>query len=184
MTKPLTIVHIASEVEPFTKSGGLANVLGSLPKAHKELGHTVCIITPYYEGLVNLGDHKLETIGEDELIELTKDIWEKVTYYKTTSDGVDIYFVASKKYFGPRETLYGAKNDNARFMVFDVGAMQLLKKINIQPDVLHCHDWHTGLIPYFLKWRFRKDPFWKNTASLYTIHNLSYQLGHNWWEIP
>ncbi len=184
MTKPLTIVHIAAEIEPFTKSGGLANVLGSLPNAHKDLGHTVLVITPFYEGIMNLGDSKLETIGENELIELTKDVWEEVSYYKTNRDGLDVYFVANKKYFGERETLYGAKNENARFMVFNVGALHLLKKINTRPDVINCHDWHTGLIPYFLKGRYRKDPFFENTATLYTIHNLTYQLGHNWWDIP
>lgn len=184
MTKPLTIVHIASEVQPFTKSGGLANVLGSLPKAHKELGHNVIVITPYYEGLMSLNDHTLETVAEDEPIELTKDIWEKVTYYKTIHEGLEIYFVAHKKYFGERESLYGSKNENARFMVFDVGALQLLKKIDMRPDIINCHDWHTGLIPYFLKWRYRKDDFFAHTATLFTIHNLSYQLGHNWWEIP
>ena len=98
MSKPLTIVHIASEVEPFTKSGGLANVLGSLPVAHKELAHNVIVISPFYEGIMNLGDSQLETIGENELIELTKDTWEEVSYYKTNRNGLDIYFVASKKF--------------------------------------------------------------------------------------
>lgn len=184
MSKLLAIAHIASEVQPFSKSGGLANVLGSLPKAHKDLGHDVIIITPYYEGLMDKSSFEFETISENEHIELSKDIWEEVTYLKTVHQGVPVYFIAHKKFFGERTSLYGGKNENARFMYFDVAALSLLKKINFKADIIHCHDWHTGLIPYFIKGRYRKEPFWKHTSTLFTIHNLSYQLGHNWWDIP
>lgn len=183
-TKPLSIVHIAAEAEPFSKSGGLANVLGSLPKAHLDLGHDVIIITPFYEQLIDPKLHFLEVISEDEHIEMTKDVWQDVTYLKAMRDGMPVYFIANKRFFGDRTSLYGAKNENARFMFFDVAALQLLKKINFKPDIIHCHDWHTGLIPYFLNGRYKKDPFWEHSACLFTIHNLTYQLGHNWWDVP
>jgi starch synthase len=184
MSKPLSIAHVSSEVQPFSKSGGLANVLGSLPKAHKELGHDVIVITPFYDQLINKSNYNFEVVSENEHIELSKDVWEEVTYLKTIHQDVPIYFIAHKKFFGERDSLYGSKNENARFMLFDVAALHLLRKINFKADVIHCHDWHTGLIPYFLKGRYRKDPFWENTATLFTIHNLLYQLGHNWWDIP
>lgn len=187
MSKTLTIVHIAAEAEPFSKSGGLANVLGSLPKAHSDLGHNVVVITPYYEQIIlekDRGMHNFDIICQDELIEITRDHWEKVTYLKSEHAGVPVYFIAHKKFFSERTSLYGGKNENARFMLFDVAALHLLKKINLHADIINCHDWHTGLIPYFLNGRYRKDPFWKETATLFTIHNLSYQLGHNWWDIP
>ncbi len=188
MQKKLTIAHIASEVEPFSKTGGLANVLGSLPRAHKELGYDVIIVTPLYEKIIDPKAYNLEIVGESdkpEMIELTQDVWREVRFFKgMLGDTVPIYFVESKEFFGSREKLYGAENDNARFMFFDVAALHLLKKLNFQPNVIHCHDWHSGLIPYFLKGRYKKDPFWDHTATLFTIHNLTYQFGHNWWDVP
>lgn len=186
MHKPLKIAHIASEVEPFSKSGGLANVIGSLPRAHRELGHEVVIVTPYYEGLINLNGQTLEVIAENELIETTAGIFEHVTYLRGKLPGSDVlvYFVANKKYFGERATLYGAVNENARFLLFDVAALHLLKKIAWAPHIIQCHDWHSGLIPYFLQGRYKKDQFWQYTATLFTIHNLAYQFGHDWWAVP
>lgn len=75
-------------------------------------------------------------------------------------------------------------HENARFFLLDVAAIELAKIIKFQPDIIHCHDWHTGLIPYFLKGRYKSDEFFKNTATLFTIHNLTFQMGHDWWEIP
>ncbi len=181
----LSIAHIASEVAPFSRTGGLASVLGSLPRAHVELGYNTIVVTPFYEQIIPAELLKdLEVVAQKHEIELSTDIFEKVTYYKLMHEGVPIYFVAHNKFFGDRTTLYGAKNDNARFMLFNVAALQLMKLINFQPDIINCHDWHTGLIPYFLKWRYRKDEFWQNTAVLFTIHNLAFQLGHDWWSVP
>ncbi len=185
MAKKLHIVHIASEVEPFSKSGGLANVTSSLPRAHRELGHNVIVITPYYEELTKSDGHTLEIIAENEQIKISEGKFFNATFLKSTLPYSDVvvYFIASKDFFGPREKLYGATNENARFFFFDVAALTLLKKIEWKPDLIHCHDWHSGLIPYFLKNRYKKDEFWKNTATLFTIHNLAFQLGHDWWNI-
>ncbi len=164
--------------------------MGSLPKTESELGAEVLVITPYYEDIDNKDQQHLEVIAENEEIEITTGVSEKATFLKgfLPDSDVPIYFISNKKYFGkgtsPEGKLYGAKNDNARFAFFDVAALSLLKKIDWKPDIIHCHDWHTGLIPYFLKWRYKKDPFWAKTACLFTIHNLAYQLGHDWWLIP
>ncbi len=185
MQKALTIVHVASEIEPFSKSGGLANVIGALPRAHANLGHNVLVITPYYEKILNTQSHPIEVVAENVPIELSAGVYETVSYYRlNTGSAPTIYLVGHKQFFGDIDHLYGEQNENARFFLFDVAALQLLKIINVQPDVINCHDWHSGLIPYFLKGRYKKDPFWEATATLFTIHNLSYQLGHNWWEVP
>jgi len=186
MAKKLHIAHIASEIEPFSKSGGLGNVIGALPRAHKDLGHDVIVITPFYEGITNTYDQSLETIEEHVQIEVSDGIFHEVTYLKTylPNHDVPVYFIKNKQFFGQKERLYGAKNENQRFFFFNIAALELLKKINWQPDVLHCHDWHAGLIPYFLKNRYKKDPFWKRISTLFTIHNLAFQLGHDWWTIP
>jgi len=185
MKKALTIVHVASEIEPFSKSGGLANVVGALPRAHHTLGYNTIVITPLYEKIVFIDKYDIEIISQHVPIELTDGITKYVDFYKArTETGPQVYFVKYTPFFGESETLYGTKNENARFFLFDVAALQLLKTFNIQPDIINCHDWHSGLIPYFLKGRYKKDPFWKDTATLFTIHNLTYQLGTNWWDIP
>jgi len=181
--KKLKIFHISSEVEPFSKTGGLASITSSLPRMQKELGHDVAVITPFYEGLINLKDHEVKEIFSEEL--LINDVKYSVSYLKGyLAKDLPIYFIADKKFFKPREKIYGSKSENSRFFFFDLAALSLIKKLEQSPDILHCHDWHTGLIPYFLKGRFKSDPFWESTATLFTIHNLVYQLGHDWWLIP
>ncbi len=189
MLKPLTVVHIASEVEPFSKTGGLASVVGSLPRAHAELGHRVIVITPYYSHIIDSEKFSTDIIASPVPIELSPGIIEEVTFRRLREPlNLDIYFIEYPPFFSKRASegseLYGSTNENQRFMLFNIAALQLLKFLNTPPDIINCHDWHTGLIPYFLKGRYKKDEFWKNTATLFTIHNLNYQLGHNWWEIP
>ncbi|MDO8579617.1 MAG: glycogen/starch synthase [bacterium] len=190
MRKKIKVAQIAAEIEPFSKSGGLANVMGSLPKTEAKLGANVIVITPGYGDFASSAIGPMKVIFEDVNIEVTSGIFEKATYLRgfVPDTKIPIYFVSNKKYFGndslTNGKIYGAKNDNARFLFFDVAALELLKLINWKPDIIHCHDWHTGLIPYFLKGRYKKNPFWTKTACLFTIHNLVYQLGHDWWLIP
>ncbi|MDD5084018.1 MAG: glycogen/starch synthase [Candidatus Moranbacteria bacterium] len=183
----LRVAHIASEVEPFSKTGGLASVLGALPRAQVELGVDAIIVTPYYDHLIDTSEYALDPLEEaSEQIEIEPGVFEEVAYRRGVlgEENIPVYFVESRKFFGSREKLYGAKNDNARFLFFNIAALFLLKKIDFRPSIVHCHDWHAGLIPYLLKTRHRKDPFWNGTATLFTIHNLSFQLGHDWHKIP
>jgi starch synthase len=119
-------------------------------------------------------------------MEIEPGVFERVAFRKGLlgEERVPVYFVESKKFFGSRKRFYGADNDNARFLFFNIAALFLLKKIDFQPTIIHCHDWHAGLVPFLLKSRFGEDIFWKGTATLFTIHNLSFQLGHDWYEIP
>ena len=180
--KKLKIFHIASEVEPFSKTGGLAEVSSSLPQMQKELGYDVSIITPFYEGIIDKEKYGLVEIGNDDL-EINGNFYN-VTHLKgVIGKELSVYFVSDKKFFKQREKIYGSKNENSRFFFFDLAVLNLIKKLGQSPDIIHCHDWHTGLIPYFLKGRFKHDDFWKNTATLFTIHNLVYQFGHDWWNV-
>jgi starch synthase len=183
--KKLKIVHISSEVDPFSKSGGLSNVARSLPKAHKRLGHETIVITPYYSGIINARKFGVKKIISDVKIDTThKKIYEADYYKSYLMKDLPVYFAGNEKFFGKKKNLYGSKHENLRFLFFSVAALELLKQLDFQPDIIHCHDWHTGLIPYFLNGRFKNDPFWKNTSTVFTIHNLLFQLGHNWWNIP
>jgi starch synthase len=182
----LKIAHVSSEVDPFSRSGGLASVAASLPKAHRELGHAVIVITPFYQKLINPEQHRLELVFGDEPIFLGEQLVGRAALWRGyLAENLPIYFIANQEFFGHQagQYLYGAPKENLQFLFFDLAVLTFLKKLDWRPDILHCHDWHSGLIPYFLKERFRRDEFWHQTATVFTIHNLVYQLGHNWWEI-
>ncbi len=184
-TKSLKIASISAEVEPYSKSGGLGSVAKSLPKALKRLKHDVVAITPLYDALIDKKKHNLALLAEGVEVLMNRDIKIKVDFYEgRLMKGLPIYFIANNKYFGRRKTMYGSSHDNARFMLFDLAALELLRFINFKPDIIQCHDWHTGLIPYFLKRRFKNEELFEKTAAIYTIHNLNFQMGKNWWEVP
>lgn len=185
MYNALKIAHITSEVSPFSKSGGLGDVARSLPKSLKRLGHDVCVITPLYSRVISRKAHNLECIFKN--IELKLDGPEKilVSFWKGyLMDDLPVYFVENKKYFSQHKRLYGSSHENARFLVFNVASLKLLSMLEFKADIVHCHDWQTGLIPYYLKHDFKHSKNLKNAKTIFTIHNLAFQLGHNWWEVP
>lgn len=183
--KALKIVSIAAEVHPFSKTGGLGDVARSLPKSLHRLGHEVMIITPFYAKLIDIKQHKLELIYSDVKLYIDKDNEVTVSYYRgELMPGLPIYFVSNEKYFSRHKKLYGSDHENARFYLFDVAALKLVSLLKFKADIIHCHDWHTGLIPYLKNQRFKKSETLRKAATVFTIHNLVFQLGHNWWEIP
>jgi len=180
----LKIASISAEVDPYSKSGGLGDVARSLPKALKRLDHEVIVITPFYGSIVDSEKHKLKKIYEDITIIIDNKHKEKVNYWQgELMDGLPVYLIENEKYFSKRKDLYGSSHENARFLLFDLAALKLLTKIKFKADIIHCHDWQTGLIPYFLKRDFNTSDVLKKTATVFTIHNLTFQLGHNWWEV-
>ena len=183
--KKLKVVHIASEVAPFSKTGGLGDVARSLPKALKRLGHDVAIITPLYGKIINAKEKNLKLIFKDVLLRLNSRESIKVNYWQGyLMEDLPIYFIESKKFFSKHKKIYGSERENARFLVFNVASLKLLSLLKKQVDIIHCHDWQTGLIPYYLKTDFRYSKTLKKAKTIFTIHNLIFQLGHNWWEIP
>ncbi len=154
----MNIVICASEVVPFAKTGGLADVCGALPPVLESLGHQVIVITPRYKSSKFNVPSPVVRIGKN----------------------VRVYFIEHQYYFGRDGGLYGDAegdfDDNLeRFAYFCHESIRLLKDIRFKPDVIHCHDWHTALVPILLKTNYLKDPFFKNTISALTIHNLAYQ---------
>jgi len=185
MPKKLKIVHIASEVAPFSKTGGLGDVARSLPKALKRLGHNVMIITPLYSKVIDKEEKHLKLVFSDVELRINSQESVRVNYWQSyLMEDLPIYFVEYPKFFSKHKRLYGSKNENARFMVFNVAALKLLSLLKFKANIIHCHDWQTGLIPYYLKKDFRYSKTLKGAKSIFTIHNLIFQLGHNWWEIP
>ncbi|OJI06545.1 hypothetical protein BK004_03010 [bacterium CG10_46_32] len=178
MANKLTIVSIAAEVAPFSKAGGLGDVARSLPKAEKRAGHKVLVITPLH-GVIDVKKHNLKKLGNnievvmDETKTLSFDYWRGYLM-----DGLPIYFIDRPEYFSNHKTIYEAKNGNERFFFFDMAALKLIELLGVKPDIIHCNDWHTGLVPYFAKKRFKKSEPISRAAYVYTIHNLAFQSGH------
>ena len=185
MAKKLKVVHIASEVAPFSKTGGLADVTRSLPKAIKRMGHEVIVITPLYGQIIDKKKLNLELIHKDVDVYLNSKESIKINYWQGyLMKGLPIYFIENKKYFSRKKNLYGSSHENARFLIFDVAALKLISLLKFEADIVQCHDWMTGLIPYYLKTDFRYSKTLRKAKTIFTIHNLIFQFGKNWWEVP
>lgn len=183
--KKLKIVSIASEVAPFSKTGGLGDVARSLPKAIKRLGHDVICVTPLYGQVTDKKKNNLKLIYENIEVYLNSKDVVKVNYWQGyLMKGLPVYFIESQKYFSKRKTLYGSTHENARFLIFDVAALKLISLLKYEADIVHCHDWQSGLIPFYLKTDFRYSHTLRKAKTVFTIHNLVFQLGMNWWEVP
>ncbi|MRR33228.1 glycogen synthase GlgA [bacterium] len=173
----MKILFVASEVSPFAKTGGLADVAGSLPKALKKKGHDVRIIMPLYQCMETGGfTIKKARKGVEALI---GGVMEKGLLRQATFDDIPVYLIDRKEYF-QRPYLYGTPagdypDNSRRFGFFCRGVVDLLKKLDFRPDVIHCHDWQTALVPTIIRYELQGDPFFMKTALVYTIHNLAYQ---------
>lgn len=169
----LRVLVVAAEGVPYAKTGGLADVVGALPRALKRLGHDVRVVLPVYQSIDPERWH-LRTAIADLAVPMDADT-EHVRILETAADAaVPTYFVDSERYFH-REKLYGYHDEGERFILFSRAALELTRAINWLPDVVHCHDWHTAIVPNWLKTLYRDDPHFANTAAVYTIHNLAFQ---------
>jgi len=172
--KPLRILFLAAEAVPFAKVGGLADVAGSLPKAIKALGHDVRLMIPRY-GTIRSDQFHMEKIGEPFLIPVGPGEEHIHLVGTTLGDEVPAYLIWSEQYFSSRDRVYGFDDDAQRFSVFGRASLAALHLLDWKPDVIHANDWHTGLVPTWLSTAGQKDPFYSDIATLFTIHNLTYQ---------
>jgi len=160
-------------------------VVRSLPKALKRLGNEIIVITPFYGQIIDKRKHKLKLIYKDINVYLNSEDTVKVNYWQGyLMKGLPVYFIENKKYFSRRKTIYGSSHENARFLIFDIAALKLITLLKFEADIVHCHDWQTGLIPYYLKTDFRYSKTLRKAKTIFTIHNLVFQFGKNWWEAP
>ena len=166
----MKILFCASECAPFAKTGGLADVMGALPKALKEKNCDARVIMPYYKKI------KEKNIAEYKGYAYVK-IAERMEYvglFHTVHEEIDFYFIDSDRYFN-RDGLYGYGDDGERFAYFDFAILEALKVINFFPDVIHLNDWQTGLIPYILKSNYHFYSEYNRIKTVYSIHNIQYQ---------
>jgi starch synthase len=174
----MNLVIVASEAVPFAKTGGLADVAGALPRALQALGHQVSLIIPCYRQAWQAGV-PLRGTGRTLRVPVGARLVEGAIHEaRLPGSDVAVYLIDQDEYFD-RETLYGPKGadygDNCeRFVFFSRAAIETARLMDLRPDVIHCNDWQTGLIPIYLREFYRRLPDFAATGTLMTIHNMAY----------
>src|SRR6266516_4296655 len=171
--QPHRILSLAAEIVPFAKVGGLADVVGALPKALKALGHDVRLIMPRYRQ-VDPERFQLKTLFDAVPVKMGRFNVQVGVREGTIGDSIPVYMIDAPRYFD-RENIYGYTDDGERFILFCRAALEAMRALDWSPDIIHCNDWHTGIVPNWTHTIFRDDPFFADTATVYTIHNLAYQ---------
>lgn len=169
----IKILFAASEAFPFIKTGGLADVVGALPKAFPKFKYDVRVILPKYACMdtkwsknLKLKTHFMVRLGwREQYAGILETKWEGITYY----------FVDSEYYFGGDKPYNNLHEDLEKFAFFDKAVLQAMKAVDFQADIVHCHDWQAALIPAYLKAEYQKDPFYQRMKTIFTIHNIRYQ---------
>src|SRR2546421_9380560 len=171
--RPLKILIISAEMVPFVKVGGLADVVGALPKSLQALGHDIRLAMPRY-GQVDPTRFHLETIVDAVSVNMSNFQVPVSIRRGTVGDAIPVYMIDAPRFFD-RENIYGYTDDGERFILFCRGVLEAMRMLDWAPDIIHCHDWHTGIVPNWMHTIYHDDPFYADSATVYTIHNLAYQ---------
>jgi len=175
---PLKALFVSPEVEPFVKVGGLADMVGALPKDLAKLGHDVRVVCPAYGSVKRFGEWKAHDAPLGVDIGDGGAQWARTWKTVLPDSGVPAYFLENHEHFARPEVYtgpWGAHEDNdRRFAFLCRGALALCQQLDWIPDVIHCHDWTTGLLPVMLNTTLRDTPLGR-TATVFTIHNLEHQ---------
>ncbi len=167
------ILFVASESVPFIKTGGLADVVGSLPKNFDKSEYDCRVIIPKYQCMKREFADKLEYVTHFYMDLAWRS--QYVGILKMEYDGITYYFIDNEYYFNGPAPYGDICYDLEKFAFFSRAALSALPVIDFKPDIIHCHDWQTGLIPVFLKDTFAQGEFYRNIKSIMTIHNLKFQ---------
>lgn len=180
MKLPLKVLYATSEIYPYSKTGGLADVSYALPQALSSIGVKVTSISPFYRS-VKKNSIKLKNHKKILKIPFKGTIYPAYIFYKKINPHWQTYFVQCDEFFD-RSGLYGTNlgdySDNAeRFSYFSLAVLEFCRILAPKPQIIHCHDWQTGLIPAYLKklYGLQKDPIFRTTKTVFTIHNMAYQ---------
>ncbi|MCR4879888.1 MAG: glycogen synthase [Bacilli bacterium] len=166
----MRIVFVASEANPFIKTGGLADVVYALAAEFATLKHEVSIILPFYNKIKDNITSSLTNLGS-----FTVDLsWRKVegNIFYTKFRDINYYLVDNDRYYNRRE-IYGENDDGERFAFLSMAAVKIMKDFDLKPDIVHVHDWQVGMIPCLIK--ESHDDYFSNTKSILTIHNPAFQ---------
>lgn len=167
------ILFVASECVPFIKTGGLADVVGSLPKCFNKEVYDVRVVLPFYSCIKPALKDQIKPVLNFYMDFAGRDVY--VGVMETEYAGVKFYFIDNQDYFTCEKPYYGMPDDIEKFIYFSKASLSMLPLIGFQPNLIHCHDWQTGLVPVYLKERFQGDLFFHGIKSVMTIHNLKFQ---------
>ncbi len=189
----MKIVFAASEGAPFVKSGGLGDVMGSLPSALSKLPDTeVAVFVPYYANIKNNPEFDMEFVTSFYMPLAWRNSYVGIFKYEMKTKGaprgkrpkVTWYFIDNEYYFN-RDSIYGYHDDVERFAYFSKTVLEALIHLDTEPDIIHCNDWQTGFLPLFLKSHYKDVEKLSRVKTVFTIHNIEYQgkadkdfLGH------
>jgi starch synthase len=169
----MRVAVLSAEAVPYSKTGGLGDVAGALPKALKQVGVDSVLITPCY--LQTKGEHLWQMALDDLWVD-----WRGATYrakaFYSEANGSPTFLIDAPEYFH-RSSIYGFNEDYERFAFFNHAALVLLKRIGAAPDIVHLNDWHCGFAAVEIAHLRYWDAYWRNTRTVFSIHNLAYQGG-------
>ena len=175
----MKILFASAEVAPFSKVGGLADVVGSLPKA-LEKDAEICIFTPLY-GSINQEKYGIKELENSSLkisMGNTEHIF-KLKMCKLPGTKINVFFVDNPKYYSCFNCVYpqwvDTMYEQQRYVAFSLAVLEYAKLLNFRADVIHANDWHTAMIPVYIKNNYKYDDFYKDTKTVFSIHNLAYQ---------
>lgn len=167
------VLFVSSEAVPFIKTGGLADVAGSLPKYFDKEKYDVRVMLPKYLCIPEKFRNQMQYVNHFYMDLAWRS--QYVGVLQMEYDGVQYYFIDNEFYFaGPKPYGY-IHEDIEKFAFFSKAALSAMPLLNFKPDIVHCHDWQTGLIPVYMKERFHDGEFFRNMKSVMTIHNLKFQ---------
>ncbi len=177
----LNVLHIATEVQPFSSVGGLSNVISYLSKTMLKRGHDVRIFMPKF-GIIDERKYKMELIHKGLRVPTghSKDsthpqylICNVKKYVR--DDGIIVYFLENMEYYEKRHNVYAYSDDHIRWALLSYGALRYIHRyLDWKPDVLHVHDWHTSLVPNIIATTYKKSDYFSNIATILTIHNMAF----------
>ena len=167
------ILFVASECVPFIKTGGLADVVGTLPKSFDKNKYDVRVVIPNYLCIPWKYREKMTDVTYFSM----NISWRQqyVGIKQLELDGVTFYFIDNEYYFGGSAPYGDMYNDIEKFAFFSKAALSILPVIGFKPDIVHCHDWQSALVPAYLHTMFGSNPFFYNMKTIMTIHNLRFQ---------
>ncbi|MFZ9044827.1 MAG: glycogen/starch synthase [Cyclobacteriaceae bacterium] len=177
----IRILYVASEINPFLKTSEVADFVRKLPQAMQEKGMEIRILVPRF-GLINERKNRLHEVVRLSGINIAVGDEEKPLVIKVASipnAKLQVYFIDNEDYFH-RKSVFFDKEDNfyedndERAIFFCKGVLETVKKLGWSPDIIHCHDWMTSLIPIYVKTTYKNDPIYQNSKTVFTLHNNSF----------
>ena len=179
MNKKMKILFASVEVAPFSKAGGLSDVVGSLPKI-LEKDAEIAIFTPLH-GCINKEKWGIKELENSEMWIGFGNIQHKFKLFTTKlpTTNINVFFIQNDWYFSCFQEVYpkwmDTRYEHERYIAFSLATLEYAKALNFKADIIHSNDWHTAMIPLYIKANYKFDDFWKNTKNVFEIHNLAYQ---------